>query len=49
MKLMLADDHPLFIEGLQYLLETYGIEVIGVANAGKEAFEKARLLHPDMI
>lgn len=49
MKLMLVDDHPLFIESLQYLLETYGIEVSGVANNGKEAVGKARLLRPDMI
>lgn len=49
MKLMLVDDHPLFIEGLKYLLETYGIEIIGVANDGNAALEKARSLNPDMI
>lgn len=49
MKLMLADDHPLFLEGLQYLLETYGIEVVGTAHNGKEALLKARVLNPDII
>lgn len=49
MKLILVDDHPLFIEGLQYLLKTYGIEIIGVANDGKEALRKAKLLNPDII
>ena len=49
MKLMLADDHSLFLEGLQYLLETYGIEVAGVAKNGREALEKARILKPDII
>lgn len=49
MKVMLVDDHPLFIEGLQYLLETYGIEVIGMANSGEEAFRKAGSLKPDII
>lgn len=49
MKLMLADDHPLFLEGLQYLLETHGIEVAGVAKNGKEALVQARLLKPDII
>lgn len=49
MKLMLVDDHPLFLEGLQYLLETYGISVAGVAHNGKEALIKARALRPDMI
>ncbi|MTI54805.1 MAG: response regulator transcription factor [Geosporobacter ferrireducens] len=49
MKLMLVDDHPLFIEGLQYLLGTHEIDVIGVANNGREAFEKASILKPDII
>lgn len=49
MKLMLVDDHPLFIEGLSYLLKTYGFEVAGIAHSGKEALEKARLLKPDII
>jgi two-component system NarL family response regulator len=49
MKLMLVDDHPLFMEGLQYLLETHGIEVAGVAKNGREALVKARILKPDII
>lgn len=49
MKLMLVDDHPLFLEGLQYLLETYGIEVVGVAHNGREALKEARILNPDII
>ena len=49
MKLMLVDDHPLFIEGLQYLLETHGIEVAGIARNGREALDKARSLKPDII
>lgn len=49
MKLMLVDDHPLFIEGLSYLLKTYGFLISGIANSGKEALEKALLLKPDII
>ena len=49
MKLMLADDHPLFLEGLQYLLETHGIRVEGTAGNGMEALAKARILRPDII
>ena len=49
MKVLLVDDHPLFLEGLQYLLETYGIDVIGLATNGKDALEKAQLLKPDII
>ena len=37
-KLMLVDDQLLFLEGLQYLLETYGIEVAGVAYNGREDY-----------
>jgi len=46
---MLVDDHALFMEGLQYLLETHGIDVAGTASNGEEAVIKARKLHPDII
>lgn len=49
MKLMLVDDHPLFMEGLKYLLETNKISVAGTACNGKEALYKARELRPDII
>lgn len=49
MRLLLADDHPLFLEGLQYLLQLHGISVAGTAVSGEEAVEKARILHPDLI
>jgi len=48
-KVMLVDDHLLFLEGLQYLLETYGISVVGKAKNGREAFIKAQILKPNMI
>jgi DNA-binding NarL/FixJ family response regulator len=49
MKLVLADDHALFLEGLQNLLAARGVEVAGVARDGLEALEKARALRPDVI
>lgn len=49
MRIMLADDHPLFMEGLQYLLETHGICVAGTVVNGKEALERARELNPDIV
>src|SRR5512136_1692059 len=49
MKVLLVDDHALFLEGLQNLLTTHGIEVAGMAHQGLEALEKARTLHPDVI
>lgn len=49
MKLMLVDDHKLFLEGLQYLLKTHGINVAGTAVNGREALIKARELRPDLL
>lgn len=49
MKVMLVDDHPLFLEGVKNLLETYGIEVAGTAGSGGQAVERARTLKPDVI
>jgi DNA-binding NarL/FixJ family response regulator len=49
MKTLLVDDHPLFLDGLKNLLTLRGIEVVGTARDGMEAFEKARTLHPEII
>jgi DNA-binding NarL/FixJ family response regulator len=49
MKILLADDHGLFLEGLQNLLRAGGFEVVGAAHDGLEALKLARALHPDVI
>jgi len=49
MKILLVDDHPLFLDGLKTLLTIRGIEVVGTARDGLEALEKARALQPDVI
>jgi two-component system NarL family response regulator len=49
MRLLLVDDHQLFLEGLQNLLASYGVPLVGTARNGQEALEQARLLGPDMI
>ena len=49
MKLMLVDDHALFIEGLSYLLKTYGFEVTCVANSGEEALKLAAVHQPEAV
>ena len=49
MRVLLADDHALLVEGLQNLLEAHGIEVAGIARNGEEARVEARRLKPDVI
>jgi two-component system NarL family response regulator len=49
MRILLADDHPLFLDGLEDLLTSNGFEVAGTARDGLEAIEKARALDPDAI
>ncbi len=49
MKVLLVDDHSLFLEGLQNLLTARGVHVVGTARDGLEALEKSRLLVPDII
>ena len=49
-KVILADDHQLFREGLANLLaESKEIEVIAQAVNGKDAIYKAKQLHPDVV
>jgi DNA-binding NarL/FixJ family response regulator len=49
MRVLLADDHGLFLEGLQNLLRAGGYQVVGAARDGMEALQLARALHPDVI
>lgn len=49
MRVLLVDDHSLFVEGLQNLLTARGIQVVGTARDGLEALNKARALSPDII
>jgi DNA-binding NarL/FixJ family response regulator len=48
-RILLADDHGLFVEGLQNLLQAGGYPVVGAASDGLEALQLARELHPDLI
>lgn len=48
-KVMLVDDHELFMEGLKYLLQTHGIDVIGAVRDGRKALAQAGQLKPDII
>jgi DNA-binding NarL/FixJ family response regulator len=49
-RVLLVDDHPMVIAGLQRVLELEtGIQVVGDARSGEEAIEKAVSLSPDVI
>lgn len=50
LRILLADDHPMFCEGLLSILQSEeGLEVIGQAHDGNEAVRQAELLQPDVI
>jgi len=47
-RLLLADDHPLMLEGLRKLLET-SFEVVGTAADGRALLDAAEVLLPDLV
>ena len=49
MRILIADDHSLFRDGLRSLLQAQGHEVVGEAKNGVEAVALARELKPDVI
>jgi DNA-binding NarL/FixJ family response regulator len=49
LRVLIADDHPLFRDGLRSLLEARGIDVVGEATNGREAVERAKHLRPDVV
>jgi DNA-binding NarL/FixJ family response regulator len=49
-RIVIADDHPIFREGLIKLLETKpGLQVIGTASDGDEALPLVTRLEPDLL
>jgi DNA-binding NarL/FixJ family response regulator len=49
-RVLLADDHTLLRSGVRALLERMAcVEVVGEASTGREAIERARTLHPELI
>jgi DNA-binding NarL/FixJ family response regulator len=49
MRIFLVDKNTLFLEGLQNLLCSYGMEVAGIASHIAEVLSESRLLEPDVI
>lgn len=47
-RVLLADDHMLFREGLRSLLASAGFEIVGEAASGTDAIREARRLLPDV-
>jgi len=48
-KILVADDHSLFRDGLVSLLESAGFEVVGQVGDGRSAVETALVLRPDIV
>ncbi len=49
-KILLADDHPLVLEGIRACLETYDhLDIVGTASNGAQALEMAAETAPDIV
>lgn len=50
-KLLIVDDEYIVIESVKFIIENHvkDVEVVGTANTGREAIEKALYLKPDVI
>jgi DNA-binding NarL/FixJ family response regulator len=48
-RVLIADDHALFRDGLRSLLEAQGVDVVAEARNGREAIELARVHRPDVV
>ena len=49
MRILLADDHPLFRDGVASLLRTWGHEVVGQAGTAEEAVTMSAAIRPDLV
>lgn len=50
LRVVIADDHPVFRDGLRALLATEsGIEVVGIAGSGGEAVKVVEATQPDLV
>lgn len=49
MRIVLADDHALFRDGLSSLLQAWGHEVVGLAADGTEAVDIVERIRPELV
>jgi DNA-binding NarL/FixJ family response regulator len=49
MRIVLADDHALFRDGVSSLLQAWGHQVVGHASGGREAVTLVTRLEPDLV
>ena len=49
LRVVLADDHPLFRDGVASLLRARGFEIVGEAANGRDALDTIRRMHPDLV
>ncbi len=49
MRILIADDHALFRDGLRSLLDAHGVTTVAEARNGREAVELTRLHRPDIV
>ena len=48
-RVVLADDHPLFLNGLELALEAEGLEIVGLASSGAEVLQVVEAIAPDAV
>jgi len=48
-RVLIVDDHQLILEGLEYILERDGMEIVGRATTGRKAIELTRTCEPDVV
>ncbi len=49
MRVLIADDHPLLVDGLCSLMEANNIDVVGTVGDGQSAVDEALRLLPDLV